>query len=193
MKKTRRVGYEKPRTSRVVCRLFCLAGAQARGACELDPGRDVDDALHDRRHGAIRPGVLGRDPGAGAARCYRTAVFARCGRKKRHRKRRAHGTSRHVPRDARQFQLRRLLQTRSNCVRVGIHHAGPQARQRSLVRDRASQRRRGAGDLGARDRLVARSHHALGRGQLLDDGADWSVRTVHRDLLRHRTGIRIGA
>ena len=38
-----------------------------------------------------------------------------------------------------------------------------------------------------RDRARPRSHHALGRGQLLDDGRDRPVRSVQRDLLRPRS------
>jgi alanyl-tRNA synthetase len=49
-----------------------------------------------------------------------------------------------------------------------------------------TERRRSAATLGARGRARAVAHHALRRRQLLDDGPDRAVRTVHRDLLRHR-------
>ena len=102
-----------------------FVGKQPQAAAAREPrsARDVDDALHDRRHGAVRPGLPRRAAGTGAARGDGAALPARGRREERHRKRRPHGASRHVPRDARQLQLRRLLQARGDCVGVGVRHA----------------------------------------------------------------------
>ncbi len=61
-----------------------------------------------------------------------------------------------------------------------------EARPGPAARHRAHLRRRGAAHLGERDRPRPGAHLALGRGQLLDDGPDRPVRSVQRDLLRHR-------
>ena len=56
-------------------------------------------------------------------------------------------------RDARQLQLRRLLQGRGHPVGVGVRHRGARARRRPPLGHRARERRRGRGHLGRRGRL----------------------------------------
>ena len=86
-------------------------------------------------------------------------------------------------RDARQLQLRRLLQGRRHRLGVGVRHRGARARRRPHVGHRPRERRRGRGDLGRRGRLPPRAHPAARQGQLLGDGRDRPVRPVVRDLL----------
>ena len=75
-------------------------------------------------------------------------------------------------RDARQLQLRRLLQGRGHPVGVGVRHRGARARRRPPLGHRPRQRRRGRGDLARRGRHPARAHPAPRQGQLLGDGRD---------------------
>ena len=58
----------------------------------------------------------------------------------------------HVLRDARQLQLRRLLQGRGHPLRLGVGHRGPRHRRRPPVDHRARDRRRSRADLARRRR-----------------------------------------
>ena len=120
--------YEKPRTPPGLDRLLCRQGAQAVAVRRADPRRDVDHALHDRRHGAVRAGLSGGAAAAGAARGDGAALPAGRRREERHRERRPDGTPRHVPRDAGQLQLRRLLQARGDRLGLGVRHERDEAR-----------------------------------------------------------------
>ncbi len=105
-----------------------------------------------------------------------------------------HGAASHVFRDARQFQLRRLLQARRYPLRVGIHHEGSRPTVRAALVHRVRGRRRGRVDLAQRDRRrqepVRAARHV---GQLLGDGRHGPVWAVQRDLLRPRPRSRRGA
>ena len=81
----------------------------------------------------------------------------------RPRRRRPHQPALHVLRDARQLQLRRLLQGRGDPVGVGALHRGPRPRPRAPVGDRPRRRRRGRADLARRGRLPRRADPAPGR------------------------------
>ena len=98
------------RTARAVPRVFPRARAPDR-AVELARARQRPDAaVHERRHGAVQ----GRVPGQGQAqlqpRGQLAALRARRRQAQRPRERRLHRAAPHVLRDARQLQLRRLLQ-----------------------------------------------------------------------------------
>ena len=86
----------------------------------------------------------------------------------RPRRHRPHEPALQLLRDARQLQLRRLLQGRGDPVRVGALHRRARARPDAALGDRPRDRRRGRGDLARRRRRPARAHPAPGRGQLLD-------------------------
>ena len=138
------------------------------------------------------PVFIGRGAGAGAARRDRAALPARRRREERHRERRPDRTARNLPRDARQLQLRRLLQARSDRLCVGVHdrerlELDP---QKLYVTVHTSDDEAAAASGNARSGSRRLADHALGRRQLLDDGRDRTVRPLHRDLLRHRPGVR---
>ena len=76
----------------------------------------------------------------------------------------------HVLRDARELQLRRLLQGRRHPLRLGAVHRGARDRRRAAVGDGPRDRRRGRGDLARRRRRSRDADPAPGRGQLLGDG-----------------------
>ena len=88
----------------------------------LVPVERPDAALHQLRHGAVQ----GRLPRAGQASLHPRgelpALPARRRQAQRSRERRLHGAPSHVLRDARQLQLRRLLQARRDPVRLGAAH-----------------------------------------------------------------------
>ena len=73
-------------------------------------------------------------------------------------------------RDARELQLRRLLQGRSDPVGVRVRDRGARHRRRPGVDHRAHHRRRGRGHLGRCRRIPARPDPATRQGQLLGDG-----------------------
>ena len=114
---------------------------------------------------------------------------------RRHRQRGPHGLSPHVLRDAGQFQLRRLLQARSDQLGLGVLDRQEMARPRPrpAVRLGLSGRRRGGRDLGQRHQAAAGPHRADGRGRQLlagqrsQPGARRRLRAVQRDLLPPRS------
>ena len=98
----------------------------------------------------------------------------------------------HLLRDARQLELRRLLQARGDPVGDRAADAGLQDPVRAPRGDDLHVRRRGVEHLARRDRHARRAHGALGRRrqgrrpQLLAHGRHRPVRTVQRDPLRPR-------
>ena len=133
------------------------------------------------------PVFLGDEPAPAPRVGHRAALPARRGRQERHRKRRPQRASRHVPRDARQFLVRRLLQTRSD--RVGRGSISPTTLGIPAERlyatvyvddDEAAEIWRR--DIG----LAAGAHLALARRQFLGYGSDRPVRSLLGDLLRPR-------
>ncbi len=68
---------------------------------------------------------------------------------RRHRHHRHHRAALHLLRDARQLQLRRLLQGRRHPLRLGAVHRGSRGRRRPAVGHGPRDRRRGRGDLAA--------------------------------------------
>ena len=112
-------GHENQRDSQEVHRLLRLEGPPARA---LEPARArqrSDAALHQRGHGAVqgclpRPGEAPLQP-----RGDRAELRARRRQAQRPRERGLHRAPPHVLRDARQLQLRRLLQARRDPASPG--------------------------------------------------------------------------
>ena len=136
-------------------------------------------------HGAVQAGL----PRPARSRVHARDHVSEVRAYDRHRHHRHDGTASQLLRDARQLQLRRLLQERG--VRVGVRVLDRGARARSgppVVLDLRG-RRRGRGDLARRGRRAGRSHRAHGRqGQLLVGRAHRPVRPVLGALLRPGSG-----
>ena len=169
--------------------LAVLRGARPRDrAVVLARARERPDAaLHQLRDGAVQ----GRVPRQGIARLqarhHRAALRARRRQAQRPRERGLHRAPPHVLRDARQLQLRRLLQARRDPLRLGAAHQGLQAAGRPAVGHRLPHRRRGLRGLVEGDRGARRPHRAHRRQarrdavperQLLADGRHRPVRAV---------------
>ena len=99
----------------------------------------------------------------------------------------------HALRDARQLELRRLLQARGDPVGVGLPDAGPRdpgrpPRRDDLHRRRRRLRRSGATRSACPPERMARwgDVDARRRQELLADGRHRAVRSVQRDPLRSR-------
>ncbi len=192
-------GDDDERAARGVPGLLRGARAPARGGALADPARGgSDDALHHRRHAAVQA-VLPADEGAAEQpRGQRSALPARRGQGQRPRRGGAHRPPLLLLRDDGQLLVRRLLQGRGRRLRVGLGHSGARPRAGAPLGDRP----RGRSGAGARrghrrDRGLAagrhpeRAHRPARQGQLLAGGRDGPVRSVHRDLLRPRRGVRL--
>ena len=138
----------------------------------------------------------GQGPPPVHARDVEPEVHSHLGQAQRPRERRRHRAPPHVLRDARELQLRRLLQGRRHRRSPGSSSRRswdiPKERaggDRVRRRRRHPRRRRGARDLEEGHRLRRRPHHRhprRPRRQLLADGRDGPVRPVHRAPLLHR-------
>ncbi len=105
-------------TPPVVPRLLRQARAHGGAVGKPDPARS-DGAVHGRRHGAVQA-VLRRRRGASVQAGGQLAeVRPRRWQAQRPRRRRSHQAPSRVLRDARQLQLRRLLQARDHPVELG--------------------------------------------------------------------------
>ena len=102
----------------------------------------VRPVLPRRGAGALRPAAGGRRPEVRAGR-------RQAQRPRRHR---PHAAPPQLLRDARQLELRRLLQGRGHHLGLGAAHRGARPRRRPHVGHRPRQRRRGRGHLGRRGR-----------------------------------------
>ena len=76
---------------------------------------------------------------------------------------RAHAAPPHAVRDARQLELRRLLQARGDPLGVGLPDARPRDPGGAAGGDRLLDRRRRARRLARRDRAAARAPRPMGR------------------------------
>ena len=126
---------------------FAERGHVVVPSASLDPPRP-HGAVHHRRHGAVQAVLPGRRAAAVAAGHLGAEVLP----DRRHRRRRHHRAPLHVLRDARQLQLRRLLQGRRHPLRLGAAHRGPRDRRRPAVGHRPRDRRRGRDHLARRRR-----------------------------------------
>ena len=118
-------------------------------------------------------------------------VRARGRQAQRPRRHRPHQPPLLVLRDARQLQLRRLLQGRRDPVGVGVLHATcSQLDLEPALGHGARGRRRGRAHLARRRRLPGRPDPAPRRRQLLAHGRHRPVRAVVGDLLGPRPRAR---
>ena len=114
-------------------RLFCgFLSPKATAACLVlaGPGQRPHPALHQRRHEPVQGRLPRRREPRLLPRHHLAEVRPRRRQAQRPRKRRLHPPPPHLLRDARQLQLRRLLQARRHRLRLGAAH------QRRLVRHR---------------------------------------------------------
>ena len=176
-----------PRLHRLLRRARPHGGAVG----QPDPARP-DGAVHRRRHGAVQA-VLHRRRGAAVPPGHGQRAEVRAGRRQaqRPRRRRPHHAPPRLLRDARQLQLRRLLQGAD-----AIPWAWELVTEvLGLDGDRIwitvhTVRRRGRADLARRRRRADGAHPAPRRqGQLLADGRHGPVRAVLRAA--HRQGPRV--
>ena len=121
-----------------VHQFFVERGQLALPAGEPGAQRPLD-AVHDRRHGAVQAVLPRRGAAARAAGDDGPAVRAH----RRHRRHRHDVASRDVLRDARELQLRRLLQGAGDRLRVGAVHRGARPRPRAALGHGPRLRRRG--------------------------------------------------
>ena len=172
---------------------FDGAAAHARALGEPDPHAPHRADVHQLGDDAVRP-VLPRR-GAGALRpapgVVDPEVRAPGRQAQRHRRDRPHPPPPHLLRDARQLELRRLLQARGHQVGVGAR-AGGRVRRRPHLAHRPPHRRRRRGDLARGDRDPDGADPAPRQGQLLGDGRDGPVRPVLGDPLRLRPRVGRG-
>ena len=169
---------------------FAARGHHGGAVGQSDPARS-DGAVHGGRHGAVQAVLRRRRGAAVQARRQLPEVRPRRRQAQRPRRRRSHQAPPRVLRDARQLQLRRLLQDRDHPVELGADHRDVRPRRRPVVDHRARQRRRGRGHLARAGRRADGSHPAPRRqGQLLADGRHRPVRPVQRDPHRPRARVR---
>ena len=154
----------------------------------LVPGNRSHPAVHQRGHGPVQGRVPRHRPAALRSGGHRATLCPRGWQAQRPGERRLHGAPPHVLRDARQLQLRRLLQARRHPLLLGIPDRRARAPAREAVGDGVRGRRRGGPDLVRRDRDRPGPILALRReGQLLGDGRHRTLRTMLRGVLRPRT------
>ena len=176
---------------------FAERGHTLVPSASLIPTHPTAPDVHQLGDDAVRP-VLPRR-GAGAVRPapgdVDPEVRAPGRQAQRHRRARPHPPPPHLLRDARQLELRRLLQARRHQVGVGARH-----RRAGFDGDRIWATVHVTDDdaeaiwheeIGHPDR----AHPAPGQGQLLGDGRDRPVRAVLGDplRLRARSGARRAA
>ncbi len=168
---------------------FESKGCVRRPSDVLVPAGRPLRAVHPRRHEPVQ----GPLPGPVQAGLHPGDDLPEVPADRRHRQRGPHALPPHVLRDAGQFQLRRLLQTRGHPLGLGVPDrqavAGPGPR--AAVGHDLPGRRRGGGDLAPRDRSAAGTSAAAGRrrellaGQRPQPRARRRLRTVQRNLRPH--------
>ena len=127
---------------------FAARGHTVVAVGEPDPARR-HPAVHERGDGAVQAVLRRRRDAAVPARDVDSEVRARGRQAQRPRRRRPHQPALHVLRDARQLQLRRLLQARRDPLGMGALHRGPRARPRAPLGHRPHHRRRSRARSGA--------------------------------------------
>ncbi len=150
---------------------FARARPHAGAFSQPHPDAPFCSDVHQLRDDAVR--VLLPRRGAGAVRPSPGGLGAEvcAGRRQAQRpgRDRSIAAAPVVLRDARQLQLRRLLQGRSHPLGVGVPHRAPRPRRRADVGHRAHLRRRGRGHLG---RLVGVPRERI---QRLDQDNFWEM------------------
>ena len=155
----------------------------------LVPGNDPTLLFTNAGMVQFKDVFLGKDTrdysrAASAQRCVRAGRQAQ-----RSGERRLHRAPPHLLRDARQFQLRRLLQARGDPFRVELRHRHARHPEGAAVGDGLQGGRRGGAHLDRGDRHRSDALHAHGREvEFLVHGRDRPLRPVQRDLLRSRPG-----
>ncbi len=177
---------------------FAERGHAVVPSASLVPGRRRDAAVHELRDGPVqgRPD-RGRDalvqPGGRLP-----ALPARRRQAQRLRGGRPDAAPPHAVRDARQLELRRLLQARGDPLGVGLPDRRPRHSRRSAGGHHLHGRRGRVEHLARRDRPPARADGEMGRRrrrrrpQLLANGRHRAVRTVQRDPFRSRRAVLRG-
>ncbi len=126
-------------------------------------GGRPDAAVHELGHGPVQGG---RSRAPRRARTRRAVDYQRCpaGRRQAQRLRggRAVAAPPHLLRDARQLELRRLLQARGDPLGVGVPDEGARHPRRAARGHDVHGRRRRHGDLAGRDRPAARADGGAG-------------------------------
>ena len=181
------VGYGHISPPPALSRLLRPPAAPHRGQLAAGARQRPDPAVHQRGHGPVQ----GRVPGAGPPQLQpggeRAALRPRRRQAQRPRERGLHRPPPHLLRDARQLQLRRLLQGRRHPLRLGLHHQRPEDPEGKALGHRLQGRRPGRQHLAERHRRRPGAPHPPGREiQLLVHGRHGPLRPLHRDLLRPR-------
>ena len=178
------INFSSPSATRVASYAALVPAATIRRCSSSTPGwsssRTCSSAVDKR---AVR------------ARDHVAALRARRRQAQRPRERRLHGAPSHVLRDARQLQLRRLLQARRDPLRVGAADQGTTGCRRTscgrpststTTRRSTSGRRRSASRPSAASASATTKGAEVRERQLLADGRHRPVRPVLGDLLRPR-------
>ena len=183
-------GAARRRDPAAVRRLLRRARPHGRAQRFPRPGRRPDAALRELGDGAVQ----GRaDRGREAlvhARRRLPALPARRRQAQRLRGGRAHAPPPHLLRDARELELRRLLQARGHPLGVGAAHEGLRHPAGAPRCHDVHDRRHRVRDLARRDRPATRAPRPLGRlperrrEELVADGRRRAVWTMLRDPCR---------
>ena len=171
---------------------FAGARAHARALGEPDPAPPDGADVHELGDDAVRPVLPRRGAGALRPAAGRHDPEVRAGRRQAQRPRRdrPHPPPPQLLRDARQLQLRRLLQARGHPVGVGVRSPRCSASTATASGSPSTSPTTRPRRSGRRGRLPARAHPAARQGQLLGDGRHRPVRPVLGDLLRLRPRAR---
>src|ERR671910_27978 len=166
-------------------RLLRRQAAHDRAVGKPDPDASQRADVHQLGDDAVRPLLPRRRAGAVPPGPGGLGAALRAGRRQAQRPRchRPLAAAPELLRDARQLQLRRLLQARGDRLGVGVRHRGARPRPRPAVGHGPCERRRGVRHLDRRRRLPARPYPAVRCRQLLGDGRDGAMWPVVGDLL----------